>query len=441
MSQIKISELPQAGLTTGNELLAMVQDGITKKQSVNELNLAKNTDIVTLGQIIDGQQAEIDAVELLAAANTVAITGVQSAAGTLSVELAVAEARIVELESVLAAVNDPTGFRRDIDTTAHMGILEYSPDGTTIYRIDNNMVFSKTTSGLYAEGTPYEVAATANTSCIYPTSVNDPIEVWLAGRKYLYTTLQQKDVCPNAGDFSISYFDEEGFKCTLGNGTIGTRTVFSKYAAVALIYAPNSNKYIFADERHGIRMDGETHGWLHRHQGTQIFSGADIIGLASGSPTFTQIDSGVFYDEDIRFAVAARTTQPFFYRTGAADWVLTATPNNEIRMRGVNNYTQYNQDVGGVWQLTELGANQFCLYHFYFSNDSEYSYIKLPGVTSYAGVANARNAATKEAQSIKFSFLPTPEFKLLYSVIVDRAGNLVLNEDGETHVDFRRTTI
>jgi hypothetical protein len=142
--------------------------------------------------------------------------------------------------------------------------------------------------------------------------------------------------------------------------------VFNDVAFVTYIYYNAELIDGFAgEERHGVKMDGNTHKLLHYSFGTQYKSGFEISGYTLKSDnisnTVYNITSGNIYDEDILLnipAVIQDSNYTIFYKSGSLDdWYWT--DNQSLPYLISNNNIQYNEYSGSIWRVKELNENKF----------------------------------------------------------------------------------
>jgi len=144
----------------------------------------------------------------------------------------------------------------------------------------------------------------------------------------------------------------------------------------------------------------------------------------------------VFFDEDIQLNHHSQTNSPFWYRDSSG-WVIS--PDGlQLALKGTTTY--YNPIVGGVGQLSQIASNQYCLIHFFATNDAQYPYVKVLGQNVYGNANLAREGALSEIQALSLDGLPSLEFKALYSIILNSSGALTLNDLGQTYTDFRKVS-
>jgi hypothetical protein len=278
---------------------------------------------------------------------------------------------------------------------------------------------------------------------------------YVKGVKYVKTTAETLQI-PNSDGNHIIFYTEAG---VLSSSQAYTPESFKDNALVAIVYwnTETSTHSYFAEERHGLQMDGETHSYLHNVLGAQYLSGLALQGFVvdgNGSlATHAQFtgDSGVIRDEDLVLAIPAQTEIPVLYRQGTL-WRKKAADAFPMIYSGTTGYTgangriPYNQLISGSWQLTEVINNDFVLVHIFATNDKETPIVGIQGITNYISIAAARIGASTEITSL--SGLPFAEFVALGSVVL-QTSNTYTNTpkartrsiNGGDYVDFRGTQL
>lgn len=288
---------------------------------------------------------------------------------------------------------------------------------------------------------------------IQPTGVS--FDVYVKGKKFTKTTAQTVTIPALAGNHYI-YFNDVG---TLSSTQTVSSTLFTDNAIVSVIYwntDTNTHTY-FAEERHGLVMDGATHTYLHTVFGSRYLSGlalqnfsVDGDGNSDSHAQFTS-DSGTFRDEDLLISLAAQTQIAILYRQGQL-WRKKTADSFPVIYSGTAGYTgasgrlPYNQFTGGTWQLTEVTNNKFVLVHFFGTNDKETPVVGVQGIAEYNDVSSARTAANSEISSL--SGLLFTEFVPIGSVVFETANTYantpkarVRSVNGGNYVDFRGTQL
>ena len=336
----------------------------------------------------------------------------------------------------------------NIGTNTHAQIDAFMANTTNVYTDSKEPTgfFTRSTTTLSFDN------GTRNFS-ITPTGAT--FDVWVKGVKYTKTGAQSIQIPALPGNHFI-YFDATG---TLGTTQAAGPELFIDNALVSIIYwnTDTNTRTYFAEERHGMQMDGATHSYLHTVLGAQFISGLALQGFSvdgdgslAAHAQFTS-DSGTIRDEDIVVTISAQTQIPVLYRQGLL-WRKKAADSFPFIYSGTAGYTgasgriPYNQFTGGAWQLTEIANNAFALVHLFATNDIENPVVAIQGIATYGNVTAARLAASSEITSL--SGLPFAEFVALGSVVIQSADAFsntpkaaVISVEGANYVDFRGTQL
>jgi hypothetical protein len=280
--------------------------------------------------------------------------------------------------------------------------------------------------------------------------VGASFDVYVKGNKYTKTA--ESIVLSNTSGNHYIYYNAAG---VLSETSIFDPSIFENNALVSIIYWNTDTNFYsyFADERHGLVMDGATHGYLHTVFGARYLSGLALQGFtvdgdgdADISAKF-QADSGKIRDEDILVELPLTLNIPVLYREGTLWRKKSADPYPVIYNGSVAGYSSarlaYNQFTGGAWQLTQVTDGDFVLCHVFATNDIETPFVAIAGINQYANIPEARAGAESEISSL--SGLPFAEFVAVGTVIyqTDSAYNNTPKARvrsaaaGETYVDFR----
>lgn len=275
---------------------------------------------------------------------------------------------------------------------------------------------------------------------------------YLKGVKYTKETTESVFI-PNSDGNHYIYFDANG---ELTSTQVFSLDIIEQFAFVSIIYwntSTNSHVY-FAEERHGITMDGVSHAYLHTVFGSRYLSGLALQAFSvdgdGSSDTHAQFtaDSGSFRDEDILLVSALQEQIPILYRIGdhwrkkpADDYPLIY--NDGITYTGAR--IPFNEFTGGAWQLTPVDNNKFVLVHFFASNDIQNPIVGIQGIAQYNDIPAARIAANTEITTL--SGLPFAEFVPIGTVVFqtgtfsNTVNAIVRSVDGANYVDFRGTQL
>lgn len=290
------------------------------------------------------------------------------------------------------------------------------------------------------------------TFTIQPTGAS--YDFYIKGQKFTKTSASTVVIPDVTGEYYI-YFNDTG---TLVQTDVFTPSIITDNAYVSIVYwntDTNSHTY-FAEERHGLVMDGATHSYLHTVFGARYLSGgalqnfqADGTGGNSADAQFTS-DSGSIRDEDIKIDYLAETEIPILYRIGTG-WRKKTADSYPVIYSGTAGYTgtngrlPYNKLTTGSWSLEEVSNGKFVLVHIFATNDVDNPVVGIQGINEYTSISDARTAATTEITTL--AGLPFAEFVALGSVIFETAtaytntpkARVRSISSGVNYVDFRGT--
>jgi len=265
--------------------------------------------------------------------------------------------------------------------------------------------------------------------------VSTSYEVWTKGVKRTITATNEVQIPPGTGLYYISYQED---------GTLAYQTSFfnlQTQTPVAYVYWNQTEGYapLFADERHGVVLDWQTHEYLHRTRGAVIASGFTASNYITGgngsldSHMQLDLDGGIFYDEDLKVQITHSNTPsniweqdlqgpakiPMFYLNGNAEWKIDPPTNFPVKQG--TNCPQYNLNTSGTWSTEDVGNNKYGVTFILATNNVNYPIIGIIG-------QNARDTQG-DAESLSFADLiltgfPVVEFRPLYKLVYKCTGAL-----------------
>lgn len=339
------------------------------------------------------------------------------------------------VDDLTASTFEPTGFNRGVKSS--MGIMEFSLDGTTIHKIDENSTYSVRTDGKFATGTAWQQNATANTFAIYPVAGETSFVIWQAGIKYTFSTIQKHTVSGTMTGSNFFFIDQGA----LVHYTSMSGDYIQKEAFCALVYINEntSEVVLYADERHGITMDGATHYYLHTTSGTRFKSGLGAAGVTAGGTSFTSLAAGELWDEDILIPIPYTTSAPMLYRN-ANRW--SKFPSSTSFAYLDTGVAQYNHMVSaGNYEVIGVPSGKYSVMYLMATNDRINPFVRVMGQYIFDDLAAARESAQTEPRDTVTSGLPVTEFLWVGAVVVDHAGIIQTLDTGAVYVDLRYVNI
>jgi len=278
--------------------------------------------------------------------------------------------------------------------------------------------------------------------------------VWCKGVKHTKTSSETVTIPDTTGLYYV-YYNESG---TLGYKT--TYFVWDTDTPTAYIYwnATTGEAEFFADERHGITLDWQTHEYLHRTRGAVIASGFGASNYVTdgngGSDGHAQLDiaNGTFFDEDLQVDITHSATPtantweqvlqgaaeiPVMYQVGT-EWQLdTAT---EFPIKAGTALPRYNSVSGSTWSLTDLGNSKFGVSWIVATNNLNEPVIAIMGQGEYNNIGEAEATTWEELDLTGF---PVFEFRVLYKIAFQVASGYTNTIKAAIRgvYDLRRTTV
>lgn len=289
------------------------------------------------------------------------------------------------------------------------------------------------------------------TFTIQPTGAS--FDFYIKGHQFTKSAPESL-VIPNLPGDHYIYYNNLG---ALTSTQAFSPAILQDYAFVSIVYwnTDTSKHSYFAEERHGLIMDGMTHTYLHTVFGARFISGlalqgfnVDSSGNLNSSAQFTS-DQGSIRDEDLLHQLLAQSQIPILYRQGQL-WRRKAPgifplvySGDSTGYVGANNRIPFNEYTGGAWQLTQANNSYYVLVHFFGTNDKDNGVVGIQGIAQYNGIGPAREGANAEIVSL--SGLPFAEFVPIGSVIFETLNafsntpkaRVVSTDTGADYVDFR----
>jgi hypothetical protein len=257
--------------------------------------------------------------------------------------------------------------------------------------------------------------------------VDKQFRVWVKGKRYVIKRSLSVQIPDETGLYFV-YFGE--------GGVLGVQEDYFYWdseAPTAYIYwnAEDNLCPYFAEERHGIVLDWQTHEYLHRTRGASIASGFDISNYILGghgslnSHAQFDLSGGTFFDEDLKIIIShsntpvAETFQqdlqgparlPVVYKTGNTWKIDTAT---DFPVKKGTTHIYYNAETAGTWSLVETSTNKYVNYYVVATNNLRAPVISLMGQVQYA---NHNDAKAETFSALHLTGFPSKEFRFLYKI-------------------------
>ena len=329
-----------------------------------------------------------------------------------------------------------TGFdREDMDTGGKsLGILQYchSASSGEVHQIGSDKdgtYILLTSQTVFADGT----ALADRTLMQYHDAGETQFSYWHKGLFKEITTA--KFIQLDADFEGYVYYTEDD---NLHVGETDTKELIIRTTLIAYIYLnPTEDEVIwFADERHGIVMDGQTHLQQHMSQGFFRVAGLEISGITNNGTTFTSITSGKGGDEDIQMTFPEVATIPKMFIEGGY-WQVT-DENNKLGIFRDNKCCYNDVSIPGSEVLAEINSD-YVIMMAIATNNKIHPFIMLVGQMLHLDRGAARDNMPAEFYRIKANGLPSHEFSQLNAMIIhnEATGQIEVGADGEIYIDWR----
>jgi hypothetical protein len=276
---------------------------------------------------------------------------------------------------------------------------------------------------------PYHGVVSRTTIAPLPTSITittftlstgtTPMTYYNNSVKYVVNT-DVSTVLSGAAGLYFVYFDTTG---TLVNSTtFPGLTSQSGNVFIATVTWNGSNFGAINDERHGYDRDTAWHTWAHNTVGARYGAGLGFTfaGTTNANTTFS-VSAGNIYDEDINFTIPTSTVGRIWRQTSGSAYSLVTNSSTLPYLYSAGIQAVRNDTYALV--TTNLSTRYFN-YFIYGTTDVQVPVqIVVESVTpanvgGYTSVANARLASVPNISLMQMS----PEFKLLWRVVVNGAG-------------------
>jgi hypothetical protein len=272
---------------------------------------------------------------------------------------------------------------------------------------------------------------------IKPAVTYDSFTIWTSGGIKRVLTSEQTVVLPDTTGIYYLYFDADG--------VLNYRTSFFQWstdAMIAYVYwnATTQTAPFFADERHGITLDWQTHQYLHETIGAAYAFGFDlnnftvIGGGSSNSHAQIGLDNGVFFDEDIRVQVTHANSPtpgnfeqvlspvaeiPIFYHLGSTgDYVIDSADVYPLKRSATT--IQFNRLQGGTWSTIPCTNNRYTSTWIIATNEVANPII---GILDQNQYSNKGAAEASRFDDLDLTNLPVVEARPLWKLVWRTSAN------------------
>jgi hypothetical protein len=294
------------------------------------------------------------------------------------------------------------------------------------------------------------------TFTIQPKAPATSFDIYIEGVKHTVSSPQNKVITDTEG---LWYFYFDNTLTLQATQVFNINFIYSQGLVAFGYWDATNNRMLFDavfDERHGGKMDGATHAWLHQQFGTRYDSGlslADFLVDQSGdvdSHAQFSAQTGVIYDEDLKFTlatIASTVGLPIVYHEATGEWRQVTNAGFSVLTTGTGRLA-YNPSGSG---LVEVANTDFVNCHVVATSgqDENGTFFAIVGQQSYNTVNDAREGAESEINALILSGLAVQEFKFIGTVIFETnngytnavKGRVRSTDLGDDYIDFRRSNI
>lgn len=367
----------------------------------------------------------------------------KAAAVVTASQLELENAKDNAIKAIIKAASGLNGFDREAMRMGgkQNGILEYCHEVSSgeVHIIGSDEFGTYTVESgrtTFADGSPL----VDRTLSIYHDAGETMFSYWYHGA-FIKVTDAKKIQIPVGFDGYV-YFNDDG---ELEIDPTKTEAQLIKdEVVVAIVNINSAGEFIwYADERHGILQDGEDHLQQHISRGFYLGDKNSLAyqGASIGSATYTGFSEGVLFDEDVEMYIEAMTHCPKLYKLGPNfDWTISHDDNYVTIINPSTNKAQWNDLSGTEAVLTDVNDesnNDKTVAYLLATNNKLHPLLTLIGQELYTDSTDARHKAPSAYARVETDGLPSHEFRPIYSVIVNKNGEILAGADGELGWDYR----
>ena len=231
------------------------------------------------------------------------------------------------------------------------------------------------------------------------------------------------------------YFDINGDLQYAENGTIPLE-MFIRVAICGLVYynKEEGTMWYAVDEQHGVPPYGLVpidHVKQHVTIGFIWSHGGELTNVADGQTTHGPVTASTHYDEDIPITTEEIANIPWIYRDGSVGgWKMTDPDNRVTLMNPNTNVSVYNEEVNGVWQLTDSTSDTNYMIEYLVKTNLNVPYMKVCAQQVFDTIGEARRALDEDMDRLKMNGLAGQEVEFQYAWLGKRNGVLKADDDG-----------
>ena len=348
----------------------------------------------------------------------------------MSIELR--EAMAEEMMCAQGAVNVDkrlSGF--DLENVDTNGIIQWCHTLASgeIHQIDKGGDYNLLTSqSTFADGS---TPIADNTVAVYHSSLETQFSYWYDGKLVEETGIKTLQLTGSG----YVYFGADG-ELHLG---ANPHDLITNQTLVAIIYWESWATTYFANERHGIIMDGATHLYLHFTKGFAWINGMALSGITAGSTTWDGTAAGICSDEDIPHLFLAQTEFPHAYREGSEGyWTYLLNDSTSIPSVVPGGTVVWNEWNGSSWVKTILGAGEYTVQTLIVTNDKLHPVVWVTGQQISTDKKLIKDVAHSFAVDLTHGSYPAAETTVLaYVIVKGTSGDVQVGDNAEVYVEYR----
>ncbi len=346
-------------------------------------------------------------------------------------------AESANVPALAEGISTLTGFdREDAENGGKsLGILEFCLNAASgevhIIGSDKKGLYTlETGRTTFADGS----ALADRTLCQYHDSGEADFSYWFEGELVTVTDAKKIQV---ATDFEgYIYYNDAG---ELDTTITAAHTLIVSTALVAYLYLNGTENELvwYADERHGMVMDGQTHLAMHKDEGFFVANGLEMAQITNNDTDFDPISIGNCGDEDVKaWFETVTSTAKFLYMEGASSHWRIQTDNTKFGLVDSGNVVYNN--ISGTPTLTTIGSDRVIM-TFVATNNKLAPIVKHVGQTLYTTRNRARDGVQSDWWRQVLDGLPGPELQPIAAVIINNSSTGTVEEgaDGETWYDMK----
>ena len=318
---------------------------------------------------------------------------------------------LVQGTGVKITYNDSGNTLRLDNLHSEVNVLSKEPQGF-VNRLDSSLSFNDSTRTFTIQPTGYSYDMYIEGVKVTKTGVESVVIDTGTALNYIHFDIETQQL-----QAKISEFD------------------FTTDVPVAFIHWNKDigQSTFFGEERHGIRMDGSTHRWIHNTFGIQYIDGLSVSNYtllgdgSSNSHAQIAISDGTLYQEDIIISIAdgdngVEFTQqlfptgyfPVYYHSGiTGQWIRDSGTPYPVKYNATRAF--YNVYTTGIWTVENVTNNRYFAMWLVATNDINDPILAIMGQREDSSLGSSES--NNNWSDIDLTNIPTNEIRPLYRLI------------------------